>query len=209
MVPAQNRVTPTSMLLVRWPLRHRSPTALFGSEQSDEDVAFHARRRLDLSLITEFAKKTSHLGAPDFLVRHFAATMKDHGANLVTFTKEADDLVLTNLKIMFGGVGPELDFFQSRATAAFTLLVRTLVRLVKKLAVIGDLANRRIGRGRNLHQIQSTFAGHAKRFKRLHDAELTAVFVNHPDFASSNPLIDANPIALRPEIPICDNSPSR
>jgi hypothetical protein len=109
---------------------------------------------------------------------------------------------------VFGGVGPELDFFQSRAAATFALLVRPLILLVKKLAVIGDLANRRIGRGRNLHQIQSAFAGHAKRFKWLHDAELTAVFINHPDFASSNPFIDADTIALRPEIPICDNSPS-
>jgi hypothetical protein len=41
----------------------------------------------------------------------------------------------------------------------------------------------------------------------LHDAELTAVFINHPDFASANAFVDANAVALRPEIPICDKSP--
>jgi hypothetical protein len=199
----------TSPFLIGRPLWCRYAAALFRSEERHKNVPFHARRSFDLSLIAEFAQQASHLGAADFLVRHFAATMKNHGSNFMTFAKEADDLVLANLKIVFRGVGPELDFFQSRATAALTLLVCPLVRLVKKLAVIGDLANRRIGRGRDLHQIQSAFAGHAKRFKRLHDAKLTAVFVNHPDFASSNPFIDADAIALRPEIPICDNSPSK
>jgi len=198
-----------SPLLIRRPLWCRYAGALFRSEERHKDVPFHARRSFDLSLIAEFAQQASHLGAADFLVRHFAATMKNHGANFMTFAEEADDLVLANLKIVFRGVGPELDFLQSRAAAAFALLVCPLVLLVKKFAVIGDLANRRIRRGRNLHQIQSAFAGHAKRFKRLHDAELTAVFVNHPDFASSNPFIDADPIALRPEIPICDSSPSK
>jgi hypothetical protein len=56
-------------------------------------------------------------------------------------------------------------------------------------------------------KIQSAFAGHAKRLKRLHDAELAAIFVYHPDFASTDAFVDANAVALLPEIPICDNSP--
>jgi len=96
-----------------------------------------------------------------------------------------------------------------RAAAALSLLVRLLILLVQEFAVIRDFANRRIRRGRNLYQIQTAFAGHAKRFKRLHYSQLTAIFVNHPDFASPNPLINADTVALRPEIPICDNSPSR
>ncbi|HSC46318.1 MAG TPA: hypothetical protein VLC94_10815 [Candidatus Acidoferrum sp.] len=161
-----------------------------------------------MALITQLAEQSGHLGAADFLVRHFAATVKNHGANFVAFPEETNNLILANLKIVFGGIGPKLDFFQCGTAAAFALLVRPLVLLVEKLAIIGDLANRRIRGWRNLDQVQSPFASHAKRFKRLHYAELTTIFINHPDLASANPFVDADSVALRPEIPISDNSPS-
>jgi hypothetical protein len=42
----------------------------------------------------------------------------------------------------------------------------------------------------------------------LQDSKLRAFFVNHSDFARSNPVIHSNPVGLLlPEIPICDNSP--
>ena len=79
--------------------------------------------------------------------------------------------------------------------------------LIEKLAVIGDLANRWIRRRRDFHQVQSTFAGHAKCFKWLHYPELAALFVNHPDFASANPIVHTDSVAHLPEIPLCDKSP--
>src|SRR5579863_1454637 len=181
---------------------------LFRSQQRHQDVAFHAGRRLDRASVADFAQQARHLGAADFLVRHFAATVKNHGANFVAFTQESNNLVLANLKIMFRSGRPELHFFQRRATAALALLMRLLTLLIEKLAVIGDLANWRIGGGRNLHQVQSLFASHAKRFKWLHYPELAALFVNHPDFASANPIVDTDSVAHLPEIPLCDKSPS-
>jgi hypothetical protein len=74
------------------------------------------------------------------------------------------------------------------------------------LAVIRDLADWRIRRGRNLYQVHATFASQPKRLERLHHPQLTAFFVNHPDFASPNPFVNANPLNL-PEIPISDKSP--
>ena len=153
-------------------------------------------------------KQAGHLGATHFLVGHFASAMENHGADFVAFTEEADDLVLANLKIVFGGGWPELDLFQRGATAALALLVRLLALLIEKLAVVGDLANRRIGGGRNFHQVQSLFASHPKRFKWLHYPELATLFVNHPDFASANPIVDTDSVAHLPEIPFCDKSPS-
>src|SRR6266853_402870 len=182
--------------------------AFFRSQQRHQDITFHARHGFDGARIADFAQQASHLGAADFLVRHFASAMKNHGANLVAFAKEADYLVLANLKIVFRSGWPELYFFQRRATAAFTLLVCLLTLLIEKLAVVGDLANWRVGGGRNLHQVQSTFASHLKRFKWLHYPELAAFFVNHPDFASANPIVDTDSVAHLPEIPFCDKSPS-
>jgi hypothetical protein len=137
---------------------------------------------------------------------HFAPAMENHGANLVPFAEELDDLILTNLKIVLRGRRAKLHFLQLRATAALSLFVGPLVLLVLVLAVIGYLANRRIGRGRNLHQIQSTFSRQAHGLKRLHDAQLPALFINHPDFASPNALVDADTVRL-PEIPLSDKNP--
>jgi hypothetical protein len=159
-------------------------------------------------MFADFAEKARHFRAAHFLVRHFAAAMKNHGANFVALAEEADDLILANLIIVLGGGGPELHFLERRTPAAFALFVRLLVRLVEKLTIIGDFANGRVRRRRNLHQIQTALTSEADRFKGLHNAELGAFFVNHTDFARSNPVIDADSITL-PEIPFRDNSPLR
>jgi hypothetical protein len=180
--------------------------SLFRSQKGNQDVPFHARRRFDLRVLANFSEQAGHLGAAYFLVGHFAATMKNHGANFMAFPKEPDDLVLANLKIMLRGCGTKLHFLQLRTTAALALLVGFLVLLVLEFAVIGDLANRRIGCGRNLHQIQTAFTRQSHSFKRLHDAQLPAIFVNYPDFASPDPLVDADTVRL-PEIPLSDKTP--
>jgi hypothetical protein len=158
-------------------------------------------------MLADFTKQPRHLRAAHFLVRHFAPAMENHCAHFVAFAEEPDDLVLPNLKIVLRRVWPELHFFQRTSTAALPLLVRFLVRLVKVLAVVRDFANGRIGRRRNFHQIETLFARHFHGFERLHYPKLPALFVNHPDFASSNPVVYSYPVALLPEIPICDNSP--
>jgi hypothetical protein len=84
--------------------------------------------------------------------------------------------------------------------------VGLFVGLIKVFAVIGDLANWRISRGRDFHQVETFFLGQLYGFKRLHDAELTALIINHPDFASTDSFVDANAVAL-PEAAFCDKSP--
>jgi len=100
----------------------------------------------------------------------------------------------------------KLYFLKLRATAALALLVGFLVLLVLEFAVIGNLANGGIRGRRNLHQIQTFFTRHSHCFEWLHDAQLPTIFVNHPDFASSNPFIDADTVRL-PEIPLSDKTP--
>src|ERR1700676_5202125 len=181
-------------------------SALLRGQQRHQDVAFHARHGLDLAVLADFAEQARHFRAAHFLVGHFAAAMKNHGAHFVAFAEEADDLVLANLIVVLRGGRPELYFLELRAAAALALLVGFLVLLVKKLALIGDLANRRICRRRYFHQVESSFARHLDCFVRLHDAKLAAFFIDHPDFARPDPLIDARAVAL-PEVTFCDNSP--
>jgi hypothetical protein len=186
----------------------RNANALFRRQQRNENVAFHAGHRFNLPLIADFAQQTSHLGAAYFLVRHFPAAVEDHCTNFVTFAQELEDLILANLKIMLRGGWAKLNFLQLRATAALALFVSFLILLILKFAVIGDLANRGVRRGRDFHQVQATFPSQAHGLERLHDAQLPTFFVNHPDFPSANTFVDTDAIGL-PEIPLCDKTPSR
>jgi len=136
---------------------------------------------------------------------HLASAMKNHGLDLVAFAEEPDDLVLANLIVVLRGCRTKLYFFQLRAATAFALLVGLLVLLVKEFTVIGDFANRRIGRRRNFHQIESAFARHFNGFIRLHDAELTAFFIDDPDLTRPDALVYSSAIGL-PEVAFCDIS---
>src|SRR5437667_2527259 len=94
-----------------------------------------------------------------------------------------------------------------RVETALSLLVSLFVGLVKILAVVSNLANGRISRGRDFHQVEPFLLGQLHGFKRLHDAELATFFIDHPDFASPDSFVDANAVAL-PEAAFCDKSPS-
>src|SRR5260221_6022495 len=159
-----------------------------------------------MAVLADFTQQASHLGADHFLVSHLASTMKNHGAHFVAFHEETNDLVLANLVVVLRGGRPEFDFLKLRATAALALLMRLFILLVQKFAVVGDLANRWVRRRRYLHQVESSFSRQTNSLVRLHHPKLGAFFINHPDFARPNPLIDAGTVAL-PEAPFCDISP--
>src|SRR5712692_617072 len=178
----------------------------FRRQQSDEDIAFHSGHGFDLALVANFHEQAVHLGAADFLVRHFAPAMENHRAHFVALAEKADNLVFANLIIVLRGGGPKLDFLELRGAAALALLVGLFIELVKVFAVVGNLANRRNGGGRDFHQIESPLARQLHGFKRLHDAKLAAIFINHPDLARPNPLVYADPVTL-PEVPFSDKSP--
>lgn len=83
-----------------------------------------------------------------------------------------------------------------------------LILLILKFAVIRDFTNRGIRCGRNFYQVQATFPCEAHSLEGLHDTQLSAFFVNHPDFPSTYPFVDSDAVGL-PEIPLCDKTPSR
>jgi len=78
--------------------------------------------------------------------------------------------------------------------------------LILILSVVGNLTDRRVGRGRDFHEIQAALAGQFHGLEGLHDAELPANFVYHPDLAGPDALVDARAVRL-PEITFCDKSP--
>jgi hypothetical protein len=160
-------------------------------QQRHQNIRFHPGPELNQRVIRDIFQKAIHFGAAHFLVSHFAAAMEDHGLNLVTFTQEPDDLVLADLVIVLGGRRPKFHFLELRAFLVLALLVRLLIELVKKFAVIGDLADGRISRGRNLHQVKAALACHADGLKRLHHSQLTAIIIYDTNFARANAIVNA------------------
>jgi hypothetical protein len=65
-------------------------------------------------------------------------------------------------------------------------------KLVKVLAIIDDAANRRVSCGSNFHEVETLASRNPQSFVGRHNSELSALFVDHPDFPGSNPLIYAN-----------------
>ena len=73
------------------------------------------------------------------------------------------------------------------AGSAFALFL-----LVEVTAVILDAADGRNGVGRDFHQVKTALSGDFQCLKRLHDAELFAVFVDDPDLPGANAVVNAS-----------------
>jgi hypothetical protein len=185
-----------------------SCSAALWREKRHHDIRFHSRSNFDQRMIGNFLQKPVHFCAANFLMRHFAAAMEDHRLNLVPLTQKLNDLVLANLVVMFRGCRPELDFLELRTLLVFALLMRFLVGLVKVLAVVGDLANRRIGGRRDFHQVQPPITGKLDRFKWRHHTQLSAIFVHNANFTRPDAIVYANPVSL-PKTPFSDNPTSK
>ena len=73
------------------------------------------------------------------------------------------------------------------------LVLLLLGDVVTELSEIDDFADRRIGRGRDLDQIEAEALSFAQRVRKLHDAELLAGgSENDPHFAGANPTVYTN-----------------
>ena len=69
--------------------------------------------------------------------------------------------------------------------------IRLLLGQVLKLAIVDDLAHRRIGVRSNLNQVHAFFARAANRVTRVHDPKLFAVFGNHAHLGYANTFVNA------------------
>jgi hypothetical protein len=87
----------------------------------------------------------------------------------------------------------------------FSLLVLLLAFLIQEFAVVGNFADRRIGRRRDLHEVQATFAREFNRLERLHHSQLPAFFINDANFPRPDLIVYPDPI-IRPKTPLGDKS---
>ena len=131
----------------------------------------HQRRPASRSLRTRSSSRYAEL-----LVRHLAAAEAQRHLRLVAFLEEPDQLAQLDLVVALVGAGPELDFLDLDLLLLELRLVRLLLLAVPELAVVHQLADRRLRERRDLHQVHVRFLGQAQRLHDRHDAELLTVF---------------------------------
>ena len=180
--------------------------AFFRGEQREQNICFHARAEFHLRVIDDVSHQPVHLGAAHILVRHFAATMKDHGFHFVAFAEKTDNLVLPNLIIVLGCGRPKFHFLDVRTFLVLLSFVSFFVCFVEKLAVVHNLADRRHRIRRNFHHVEPGLTGGFHRVGQSHHAQLVSLFVHHANFASAYSLVYFETTA---STTLCDKLTSR
>ena len=173
---------------------HPLRRAGLGRENRVQLIAFLSRRRLDHRDVVHFVHQAIQNAASDFRMRVLAPTEEDRRFHLVALSQEALDMLLLELIVVLVHLRTKLDFLHQDDLLVFLGRARLLLLLVLELAKVHDPADRRHGRGRDLHKIQALALGECQGLRRRHDTELLAVIVDHANFADSDAFV--NPRAI-------------
>ena len=120
---------------------------------------------------------------------HLAAAELELHAHLVALVEELLGVAHLRHVIVLGAVHAKLDFLELAARVFLVLFL--LGRLVFEFAEIDDPADRRIGVGGDLDEVEPEFLGLADGVGQLHDTELFAGGrQDHTHFAGADPAID-------------------
>jgi len=128
-------------------------------EDHEQQPAFEASRLLDDRDVLQLRLDTAQDGLADLAMGDLAAAEHDRHARLVALGEElADGLGLEGVVVLLG-LGPELHFLELDDRLLLLRLVRLLLGLVLELAVVHDLADRRLRHRRDLDQVEAELLG--------------------------------------------------
>ena len=124
-------------------------------------------------------------------VGHLAAAEEDGELDLVPGVEELRGLSSLGLQVVVVDLRPDADFFQLDDVLMLAGLALLAALFVAVLAVVHEPADRRHGIWRNLDQVEPALARHLERIECRDDAHLLAVFIDEPDLADPDALVDA------------------
>ena len=149
-----------------------------------------ARRGLDHRDVTDvFCDPVQDLQA-ELRVGHLTTAEHDRELDLVAFAQEPHHVLHLGDVVVLVDLGPELHLLDDDVRGLALRLTTTLFLLVDVAPVVHDPADRGVGVGRHLDQIELELPGVGKRFREWLDAELLALGTDEEDFASSNAVVD-------------------
>src|SRR5690606_13841541 len=156
---------------------------------------FHLRHLLDYAdFVQVFPDPCQEPGA-DFLVRHLPAPEPERDLRLVAALEEFHELPQLDPVIALVRARAKLDFLDVYLLLLAARRLRLLVQLEQVLAEIHHPANRRVGRGRDLDEVEIRVPCDLKRLFPGHDSELFPVGADHTHPRCFNLLVA--PDALR------------
>lgn len=167
----------------------------------DHRAAFHPRRLLDHTVGTELIGKLIEKGLPQVGVSHFATAEQDRKLNFIPGVEELGRLSPFRLEVVVVDLRPDANFFQLDDVLIPTRLALLAALLVPVLAVIHQPADRRHGVGCYLDEVEPSLTRHLERIKGRNDANLLALFVNEPNLANADALVDAGLDGSRNSLP--------
>src|SRR6185437_3769659 len=105
--------------------------------------------------------------------------------------QEADHVALLRLIVVRIDLGPQLLFLDDGLLLILARLACLLSRLVLELAVVHDLADRRLGVRGYFDKVEIGIRSDAEGVFDTHNAYLLATWSDQADFRDSNALVDA------------------
>lgn len=104
------------------------------------------------------------------------ATAEEHlNLHLVALLQETDGMLQLEVEIMLVGLRTEADLLDHHLRRIGTTLFLLLLLLIEVLLVLDDLAHRRIGVGRNHHQVEAVGVSTLQGVAGVHDGGLHAL----------------------------------
>jgi hypothetical protein len=161
------------------------------SHEHDHGPAFHPRRLFDRAVRTELIGELIEQRFTQVRVGHLATAEEDGQLDLVSGVEELRGLATLGFEIVVIDLGPDADFFQLDDVLMAAGLALFAALLVAKLPVVHEPADGWHRVGSHLDQIEPPLARHLERVKRWYDTDLLAVFIDQPDLADPDALIDA------------------
>lgn len=171
------------MLLLR-------PLGLVWTEDHGHIATIEPWIGLDLCEIIDPLSNVIENFPPELGMGYFPASEHDGDLDLVSLTEEPLDLTGLGLEIAARNLRAVLHLFDGYLTGLFPGFFGSLSRLVLVLAVIHDAADGRMCLIGDLDQVEFEFTGEVESFGKGLDTKLIAIGGNHPDFASTDLLID-------------------
>ena len=165
-------------------------------DDHDHLTAFHLRHLLDLPYGLEVSLYTFQLTHAEFLMRHFTPPEAQGHFDLVFFLQETRHVSELDLVIVFVGTRAQFDFLDLHLFLLQLGFVRAFLFLVLELAIIHDTANGRLGKRRNLNEIDSGFFSQLKCGTNTHDTQLFTFDTLETNLRHGNFFVEAMRLVL-------------
>ena len=123
-------------------------------------------------------------------MRHLAAAEAQGHLDLVAFLEEPRNRAHLHVVVVIVDARAHLDLFDLDDLLTLAGLGGFLLLLVLEFAIVEDLADGRLGVGRNLHEIEPGLLGTLHGVETAHNADILIGFVDQTDVSSPDRLID-------------------